>query len=126
MRNLQARIEHHVQRATPIRMRQIQRAREESNKRRQETGQSVEFSTRVQATMNGVTKDELWKRVHVRKELKNVVESMLRNLQSTSCQVSDLQSFMTLAQNNATVCDLALLGLAKRLVELSVLEVVTE
>lgn len=139
LNNLHARIDNHVQRATPIRMKQIERGRlmskeEDANDEPlhdvaigRQAAQRISLTTRMRAAT-----PEEQAQVHtkqgllVRREMEEDLQRILSNLQSDSsleCRVSDLKSLLT-DKSNPTLCDLALLGLAKRAVELGELAIV--
>ena len=134
--NLQARIEKHVHRAASIRMKQIERARSDSWKESESeisdmVGLHAANEVTLTTTVRGATPEEQAQiqsnqRLIVREEISNDLLSVITKLQSDTtlgCPVSDLRSLLQ-SSENPNICDLALLGLAKRAVELGQLVIV--
>lgn len=134
IRNLNARIDTHVQRAAPIRVRQIERARTSSNEHPEMAGRDevvvgpeAAKKMTLKTTIRGATPDEkaqlhsTTQRLVVREESEKDAMGILSTLQSDSalaCQVSELRALLPSSRSSLAMCDLSLLGLAKRAVEL--------
>ena len=132
LKNLNARVDNHVQRATPIRMQQIERARtiEKSERSVQdgsvvgpEAAQQVTLATRIRAA-TPEEKAQLQSNTQslvVREEMEKDAMETLSRIQSDpsfECLVSDLRLHVPALESNPIICDLSILGLAKRAVEL--------
>lgn len=141
--NLENRIDTHVQRDTPIRMKLIEQAEYELSSVENDTdalssqdmvvdgieaARQLSLKTRIRAATRE-ERDQLQftrQRLVVREELESNIQDILTKFQedlSFECCVSDLRAMMS-SKRNPAMCDLALLGLAKRAVELGELAVV--
>jgi ribosomal protein L16 Arg81 hydroxylase len=132
MKNLNARVDNHVQRATPIRMQQIERARtvEKSDSPVQdgsvvgpEVAQQVTLTSRIRAATNEEKAQSLsnTQSLIIREEIEKDAMDILSRIQSDptfECVVSDLRSHVPAFESNPTSCDFSVLALAKRAVEL--------
>lgn len=148
LRNLKGRLEQHNHRAFPLRMKLIHEARFPSTKQQQQpqdpgrlvqstqTGllasQSLTFTSRVRASTmeerSQVAMTSTQKRgLHVREEIADSIMSIVSQLKadpSLTCKVIELRTLLSV--ENPLVCDLTLLSLAKRAVELGAFAVVPE
>lgn len=129
MKNLEARVGGQQQLSTPSRVAQMERAQIMHIKEplRVSSGlyaaKRVTMGSKLRAGQVALSLE----RLRVRKELKDDAEKLVSELQSKpemQIKVSDMKSY--LESSTSDWCDLAVLGLAKRSVELDFLEIVHE
>lgn len=142
LRNLNTRLEQHNHRAFPLRMKLIHAARFPSTDEAHmglpdyvgpQAAKDLSFETVVRAATpeersraTPESSSTQTRGLHVREEIADSILSIVSRLKSDlslTCKVVDLRKLM--ATENPLVCDLALLSLAKRAVELGAFAVVS-